>query len=85
MRVIVPKQNADQDSQKEPVDIFFAAGLLLALGLAACGAQKASIPDPAPVLPAPPPPLYYLIDLTGTATSGSTTLTNMTNIELNVS
>ncbi|MGA2610996.1 MAG: SBBP repeat-containing protein [Terriglobia bacterium] len=61
--------------------VLLAAGLLLALGLAGCGAGGGSGFDP-PVIH--PTGTYLTVALTGTATSGSTTLTNMTNIQVYV-
>ena len=61
--------------------VLLAAGLLLALGLAGCGAGGGSGIDP-PVIHTTG--TYYTVALTGIATSGSTTLTSMTNIQLYV-
>ncbi len=63
--------------------VSLAGGLLLTVGLAGCGVESGGGGggDPTSVVPTG---TYYILTVTGTASSGSTTLTNSTNIELYV-
>jgi hypothetical protein len=61
--------------------VILAAALLLVVGLGACTGSGSRSDPPSDPLPSSPIPTYSLY-LTGTARSGSNTLTNTTNIEL---
>jgi len=61
--------------------VLLAAGSLLAIGLAGCGGGGGGGIDP-PVVHTTG--TYYTVAVTGTATSGSATLTNMSNIQIYV-
>ena len=63
--------------------VSLAGGLLLTVGLAGCGVESGGGGGDGPTSVVTTG-TYYILTVTGTASSGSTTLTNSTNIELYV-